>query len=579
MTAVIFFMVVTLAIVLGTVSPVVRDYANARMLIQSKAAYFTGEAGIEDAYYRVKKGKQISSPEVTTLNGNSVSVTVTNVGNGQEEILANGTASSDQRNIDVLLFTGVGSDFNYGAQVGDGGLVMSNNSQVQGVGGVAGNVYSNGPIVGSNGAIITGSATVATTVALDNQAQSNVCNQDNFVGKTSPQIDYAQKFVANNTESLYKVSLYIKKTASNPSTTYVRIVSDVSGSPATSDLTNTTIDPTRVTTSYGWVDVAFPSPANLISGQTYWIVMDASQDSNKYYTWCSDSNNGYGNGVGKYKSNWSSGGSWTQITGDLNFQIYYGAGPGTISNTKINVDAYANTVTGSTVTGALYCQTGSSNNKACDTSRADPAPLTLPISQANIDQWKIDGAAGGVINGDCNVGSGCATTLGPKKIVGNLSATNGATLTITGTLYVTGNVNTSNNGTIKCDVSFGANSCVIIADGYIDVSNNGILLGSGQQGSYILMVSDIAGCNGGSGSGCATNYSGINIGNNTTGAIFFTSQSMINVSNNAQAKAVAGYKLNLDNNAIVQYEQGVANTNFSSGPSGGYNILSWKEVQ
>jgi hypothetical protein len=54
---------------------------------------------------------------------------------------------------------------------------------------------------------------------------------------------------------------------------------------------------------------------------------------------------------------------------------------------------------------------------------------------------------------------------------------------------------------------------------------------------------------------------------------------MIRMANNTVLKAVVGYKLDLSNNSEIQYEQGVTDTNFSSGPGGGWNIKSWKEVE
>lgn len=588
--AVLFFVIISLAIVMGSVGPVVRDFNTGSELINSKLSYFTAEAGGEDAFYRLKSGKLISSPEVTTLNGGSTSVMVVNVGSNEKEITSNGTISSNVRNTKISLITGVGSDFSYGAQVGEGGLMMNNNSSVQGTGGAAGNVYSNGPITGGSGTAVTGSATVATTVAEDNQARSTVCNADQDVARTSPEVDFAQSFSPGESKPLYKISLYIKKNG-NPGNQTIRIVADNgSGVPNTTTLASAALQESLVSGTYGWVDVTFATPANLTASQSYWIILDDNgANGSHYWIWCKDSNNGFGNGVAKYRASWNSGSAWSSaITGDLAFKTYLGSGPGIISGVaSIGIDAYANTVNNSTVTGNLYCQTGSGNNKACDTSQPDPSPLNMPISEGNIAQWKDDAAAGGVITGNCgdggvagcNILSGDTLSLGPKKIVGNLTLTNDRILNLTGVLYITGNVNISNNATIKCDISYGTDSCMLLTDGYFDINNNGYVLGSGQAGSYALVVSTISGCNGGSGTGCASGYSGINLGNNVTSGIFYTTNSMILISNNVDVKAVVGYKLELSNNAYIKYEQGVADTTFSSGPGGGWNVKSWKEVE
>ena len=143
--AVLFFVIISLAIVMGSVNPIVRDFNAGSELINSKLSYFTAEAGNEDAIYRTKKGKQLSSPEITALNGGSVSVTVTSIASNEKQIAANSTLSSLVRNVQTALYTGTGFDFTYGAQAGEGGVEMDQNSRIEGVGGTPPNAYSNRP--------------------------------------------------------------------------------------------------------------------------------------------------------------------------------------------------------------------------------------------------------------------------------------------------------------------------------------------------------------------------------------------------------------------------------------------------
>ena len=576
--AVLFFVIISLAIVMGSVNPVVRDFNTGSELINSKLSYFTAEAGNEDAIYRTKKGKQLSSPEITALNGGAGAVTGTSIASNEKQIAANSTLSSLARNVQTALYTGTGFDFTYGAQAGEGGVEMDQNSRIEGVGGTPGNVYSNGPIIGSNGATITGSATVASTISEDVQARSTVCNQDQIVGQNDPQIDFAQSFIPSESKTLFKVSIYIKKVgSSNPPGTKVRIVSDNAGSPSTSSLASEDLQANLVTGSYGWVDVVFQSPTMVTAGQTYWIVLDAGENSSRYWVWCKDSNNGFGNGVGKYSEDWDDN-PWTQITGDLTFKTYLGAGVGSINNVIISGNAYANTITNSTVTGTPYCQTGSGNNFAtCNTSQPDPPPLNMPISQGNIDQWKADASAGGVIAGDYTVL--IDVSLGPKEITGNLlMASNNKTLTVTGTVYVRGNIDISNGSAIRCDISFGSDSCIIVADGWVHIANNGTFQGSGSPGSFLLLVTTLA-CTGSSGTGCTHHTGAVDVHNQATGIVFYASNGMINLHNGVTLTSATAYKLRLDNTATIQYDQGIMNTNFSSGPGGGWNIKSWDEVQ
>jgi hypothetical protein len=71
----------------------------------------------------------------------------------------------------------------------------------------------------------------------------------------------------------------------------------------------------------------------------------------------------------------------------------------------------------------------------------------------------------------------------------------------------------------------------------------------------------------------------IDIANNAGTVILNAQNGYVRFSNNAGAKEATGYKIILDNNAYITYDSGLANVNFSSGPSGGWNIISWKEVE
>ncbi|MEK7664502.1 MAG: hypothetical protein AAB340_03665 [Patescibacteria group bacterium] len=192
-------------------------------------------------------------------------------------------------------------------------------------------------------------------------------------------------------------------------------------------------------------------------------------------------------------------------------------------------------------------------------------PVPLPISQAQIDKWKTQATDGGVINGSVTISNNQTQRLGPVKITGSLTVSNNATLTMTGTIYVVGDISVSNNGKIKLDSAYGSMGGVLVSDKAFSISNNGILQGSGQSGSYILVLSTY------------NSDSAVGIDNNATGAIFYASDGRINVSNSASVKGLTGYKIKLSNNAVIEYEIGLQNVFFSTGPSGGWKILSWGE--
>jgi hypothetical protein len=407
LVSVIFFLFISLAIVLGLMSPVARGFKNTSVNTSSKQAYFLAESGGEDAAYRIKNNKTISGSETITLNSSSVTTTVTTLVGGDKEIVSLGDLNSFQREVTVTLRAGDGAVFKYGTQAGQGGFVFQNNSHV------SGSLYSNGDIVGSNGAYITGDA-----------------------------------FVAGST--------------------------------------------------------------------------------------------------------------------------------GTISNMRVGYggtgEAHAHTVTGSTITGNLYCQSGSGNNKACNTSEDDPISQDLPITDEQIASWTADAVAGGTTSGNVTISS--PTTLGPRKIAGNLTIT--STLTLANTLYVTGNVNIS--GTVKLSSSYGSNSGMIISDGYITIGNGVIFQDSGTAGSYIMLLTN-SNCDVSmSGAPCNGNNA-IDVSNNSSISIVNAQQGTVYFSNNAGVKEAVGNKIILKNNVGISYGSGIISTNFTSGPTGSWVLGGWTESE
>jgi len=214
------------------------------------------------------------------------------------------------------------------------------------------------------------------------------------------------------------------------------------------------------------------------------------------------------------------------------------------------------------VTGGVHtCTVRGSTSLQSDEIPTQP----MPISQSQINDWKTEAAAGQVITGNYSIGNNATVSLGHVKITGNLSFGNGAVLNITGVIYVQGNIIFGNSNTIRLDSSYGSLSGVFVLDGTMDTGNNTVLTGSGQEGSYLLVLS--------------TNVSdtAIEVSNNADGAVFYTTVGGIKVNNNVSVSELVGYKVKLNNNAVLDYNSGLANTFFSSGPSGGWKVESWQE--
>jgi len=249
-----------------------------------------------------------------------------------------------------------------------------------------------------------------------------------------------------------------------------------------------------------------------------------------------------------------------------------------IDGITVGNDATVHTCKDSNIGGNLtYVSGGSIQNctvGGATSTRPNEIELQpLPISQSQIDEWEEDAAAGGVIT--TNISISGTKILGPIQIgtstnPKNLTVENGATLIIEGTVYVTGDITFNNNATVNLDSSYGSLSGIILTEGVITVENNVILNGSGQAGSYVLLLSTKN----------DTTNPVIDIRNNAAGSvIYYANSGLIYLANNMYAREVTGYKIQIANNAIIQYESGLEETNFSSGPGGSWEVTDWKEIE
>ncbi len=569
--SVLFFLFISIAIVAGLVAPSAREFKISNDSMRSRQSFFLSESGVEDAYYRIKTSRPIGTSETITLNGSSVTTSIVDNGGGSKTIASTGDVSLRQRKNEVKISAGTVVSFNYGVQTGQGGVSLAS-------GQVNGNLYANGPITANSAGDnwITGTAISANSPALaaDQVNGSGVPSYNVTFANNNTTQDVAQSFVLSTSSPVNKVQLYIKKVGT-PGNSTVTIRNDSSGAPGSIIFATGTLINSSVTTSYGWVDVSFTTNPLLVVGTTYWVMLDSSTNASNYYI-IGANNNGYVNGIGKIAT---SGGIWSNTTPsglDYYFNIYLGGVTGLIQGagqwTQIPIgtvsgSAQAHTVNNANVTGLIYCQTGTGNNKSC-TSQTDPVYEDFPVSQGFIDQWKEEAEAGGVTNGNVTVGSAGAT-IGPRKIVGNLTINGGGTLTVTGNIWVTGTI--TNTSIIRLDTSYGSNGGVIISDSAIGVTNGGKVYGSGISGSYTMLLSTSA----------STLSNAINISGNAGAPILYAPYGIVNITGgSAQIQEAVGYKLLISGNSSITYQSGLANMPFTNGPSGvGWSTTSWQEVE
>lgn len=166
LTAILLVLFSSLSIIGGLTFFSFQEVVANRAFVKSVDARAIADAGIEDALYRVMSGKQIGASETIAVGKGATTVTITTTSNTRM-IRSAGSRENTRQNQEVFLdIPTIGVAFNFGAQVGDGGLEMEPNSSV------IGGVFSNGNIIGANGAVITGDAFAAGSSLIKNVAVS-----------------------------------------------------------------------------------------------------------------------------------------------------------------------------------------------------------------------------------------------------------------------------------------------------------------------------------------------------------------------------------------------------------------------
>lgn len=444
---VIFFLIIATAFAIGFTALAFQESATARRQLNAKQSYYLAEAGAEDVAYRLQTNKQVGALETLIIDGETVTTTLTTPSPGIKQILASGDVSLNIRKVRINLQTAPGASFNYGVQVGNGGLTMQNTSSV------VGSVYSNGSITGNNSPTITGDAFAAGISIIDDIA------------------------TINGNAHAYAIS-------------------------------------------------------------------DGT--------------------VGKNASSTTA-----------------------LSNVTIGKHAHANTISGSTITENAYYQTSITSSTVGGTQYSGVlAPVSLPvlpmpITDAQIDGWQTAAAAGGIISSPCPYKPANGTFLGPIKITCDVEIDGTKIITITGPIWITGNLDIKNSAHMNLAASYAGNSEIIVVNdpanrltsSKITVQNSAQINGSGTTGSYVLVISQNNSAESGGGE------TAIDIKNTSNAPVYYAPHGKIEIQNNTTLKEVTAYSLSIKNSAQVTYESGLANIYFSSGPSGGWDIDTWREVE
>ena len=161
----VIFLSVILLLVAGLSGYVLQNARAGRTAFTSEQALQLADAGIDRAVWQLNQTAGAYAGETgTVLGAGTFTVAVANISSSVKELTATAYIPNSanpivtkQEKVQVAIDQTTVS-FNYGVQVGAGGLLMGKDSTV------TGNIYSNGQISGSSGSSVSGDAISAGSV-------------------------------------------------------------------------------------------------------------------------------------------------------------------------------------------------------------------------------------------------------------------------------------------------------------------------------------------------------------------------------------------------------------------------------
>lgn len=265
------------------------------------------------------------------------------------------------------------------------------------------------------------------------------------------------------------------------------------------------------------------------------------------------------------------------------------AGPaGYITEIRATGTAYAHTIHDSHILGDAHYTSidlativGGVRNAGAPTL----STTSLPISDALIDTWAEYASSSTVYDAQCIAAGGTIVfdydvTLGPAKIPCNVRFEKNPSITISGVLWIVGNLEFKQGPKFSIHTDIGNKSVPIIVDdpnnrltsGTVSFRNSGTWSGNGNR-SYILIVSRNKSASQGGG------VSAITIEQSSGGSLLvYSNHGEITLENNTTLTEITAYRVRLKNNTEVNYDSGLASAIFTTGPGGSYTIDTWQEV-
>lgn len=196
---------------------------------------------------------------------------------------------------------------------------------------------------------------------------------------------------------------------------------------------------------------------------------------------------------------------------------------------------------------------------------ADPVPVP-PFDAAG---WAQNANVNGdPIVGDLELDSG-TTYLGPRKIQGDLVLDGNAELVVTGPLHVTGDFVMDSNSEVFLDQSFGSDGTVIYVEGEVQFKSNAEVHATNSDPKGYLLIASTS----------SSEEAILMDSNSKLEAAIYAVNGNVVMNSNGDVVALIGNGVVLKSNAEINFDIGLVVYTFTSGGTGGYELIEWKEVE
>lgn len=294
------------------------------------------------------------------------------------------------------------------------------------------------------------------------------------------------------------------------------------------------------------------------------------------------SGNVYSNGAVRGKST-SSGNSGSRVLGSIWAVDYIGGlDSPTTGGVYIQKDAWVNALSACRVTGNARASAPPSNCPYSGSFTLSSAPPAIPLASVDATYWKNLAQAGGTWNGNCIIdGSSLDCTsgtrqLGSIKIDGNVNVPSGTNLTITGPVWITGDLVIDSNNIFYTAESVGKNSVVLVVSSPTNPANLGQIVTSSNvsflrnsQGAGLIFISENTSEQCGSGPAIETS-------SNTATVVFVALSGCVHINSNSVLSGILAKRIYVENNSTIEFDPSMARAIVEPN-SGGWAVLSVKE--